>query len=110
MTEMTEPIIYDSFQDFVNKNKDIVFRYWVYKRIFTPYEQDKRFEDESIFESQMCEMAYIRECIPLPNGDFLLGFESEEMAHKEGHHMFDYYKLSNICLGYCQIDQEEDEE
>ena len=108
---MTEPIIYDSFSDFVKKNKETIFRYWVYKRLFTPYEQDNKFEDESIFEDALCEIAYIKECISLPNGDFLLGFIPVEYIEDPDIHyqLIDYYKLSEIRLMYCQLDEKNKE-
>lgn len=41
--EMNETAIYNSFFDFLKKNKDRIFRFWVYKRIFTPLEQEKKY-------------------------------------------------------------------
>ena len=88
---------YPSFMDFVKTHKDVPFRYWVYKRVFTPYEQDHRFIDESCFEDVCCRTAYIRECIVLPDDDILIGFLDLDFASDEKK-LYEYYKLSEIRL------------
>lgn len=56
-----------------NKASETIFRMYKYKRIYTPYEQDQKFSDESIFENGNYPI-YVRivNAIELPNGDVLL--------------------------------------
>lgn len=102
---------FDNFFDFILSNCKTVFRYLVYKKVWTPYEQENKFEDESYFEDEHCNFGYIVECINLPDGDILLGFLNSEML--EGDHpvsCIEYYKLSEIRLEFCEMDQEGYEE
>lgn len=46
----------DSFLDFTH-NK--VVRLWKYKRMFTPYEQDRKFVDQSEYVDDTCEKVFI---------------------------------------------------
>ena len=55
---------------------DRVLRYWVYKRVFTPLEQEQKYVDQSEYEDPYCKMGIIRECVQLPDGDVLLGFQN----------------------------------
>jgi len=101
---------YDSFVDFIRKNSDRVFRYWVYKKLFTPYEQEKRFMDESQYEDDYANFGVVSELIPLPENDFLLGIAQvfENLADlEEDHAHIDYYKLSEIRLAYYPNEQED---
>lgn len=89
-----------------------IFRFVVYKKLFTPYEQDKKFMDESQFEDTHFRFAFIEEAVELGNGEWLLGFR--EIIDGEICNNIDYYKLSDIQLSYFEIDQnmlkeEEDE-
>ena len=89
-----------------------IFRFVVYKKLFTPYEQDKKFMDESQFEDTHFRFAFIEEAVELGNGEWLLGFL--EIIDGEICNNIDYYKLSDIQLSYFEIDQnmlkeEEDE-
>ena len=65
---------YDNIAQFINDKQSDIFRYWIYRRIYTPFEQDKKYMDESIYEDDTCRCAYIRDCIKLPDGDVLLVF------------------------------------
>lgn len=85
-----------------------VFRYWVYKRMFTPLEMEQKYVDQYVFEDSHANTGIIRECIQLPDGDFLLGFQSFDGCTSA----FDlpggleYYKLSEIRLAYYPADAE----
>lgn len=89
-----------------------IYRFVVYKKLFTPYEQDKKFMDESQFEDTHFRFAFIEEAVELGHGEWLLGFR--EIIDGETCNNIDYYKLSDIQLSYFEIDQnmlkeEEDE-
>lgn len=101
---------YQSFPDFLQANENTVFRFWVYRRMFTPYEQQNAFSDESVFEDVHAETGVIRQCIPLGENDFLLGFQltfGEEI--NEQYSNLQFYKLSEIRLSYYRDDQMEEE-
>lgn len=101
---------YNNFESFIHQNANRVFRYWIYKRIYTPYEQDQKFINENIYENCTCSYAYIRECIALPDGDYLIGFEDAETANCTGDdycQYIEYCKLSEIRLSYCESDSNE---
>ena len=108
--EMNETAMYGSFFEFLQKNKDRLFRFWVYKRLFTPLEQEKKYIDECVYEDTHAHTGIIRESIVLPDNDLLLGFyipccdtvdEEDEYKH------IDYYKLSEIRMEYRPVDMEE---
>ena len=90
-----------TFDKFVEEHKDESFRYWVHKRMFTPYEQEQKFEDESTLENIECSFGYIVEAVELPNGDILLGLSED----KDGRYK-SYYKLSDIDLALSSKDNE----
>lgn len=102
---------YDNIAQFINDKQSDIFRYWIYRKIYTPFEQDKKYMDESIYEDDTCRCAYIRECIKLPDGDVLLGFEDAECFNdKDLKRDIQYCKLSEIRLEWYEGDQEEFED
>lgn len=82
------------------ENRPII--YWVYKKMFTPYELDKKFMDESIYEDCHGTEGYIKEVILLPDNDILLGIARvfEDSEDNEYNYFVDYYKLSEIRMAY----------
>ena len=82
--------------------EDRVFRLWVFKKMFTPYEQDEKFLDESVYVDDTCKFVMIKELIELPDGDLLIGFQDTDNDNL----YLEYYKLSEIRLDYCQSDKE----
>ena len=57
--------------------------------------------DESIFEDTHANVGIIKDCIPLGDGDFLLGFQPVDDCDSYNITAFDfveYYKLSEIRL------------
>ena len=88
-----------------------VFRMWVFKKMFTPYEQDEKFSDESVYVDDICKYVMIKELIELPDGDLFIGFQDADDADSDNLYL-EYYKLSEIRLDYCQSDKErlEDED
>lgn len=93
------------FETWLHDNGDRIYRYWAYKRMFTPEEIDKKWSDQSCFENVECYYGVIKEAIELPDGDILLGFidpVDDDYAEKT----ICYYKLSQIELSYVPEDQE----
>lgn len=92
---------YTDFHAFIKSHEGEIFRYWIYRRVFTPYEQKECFMDESIFEDTHANVGIIKDCIPLGDGDFLLGFQPVDDCDPYNITAFnfvEYYKLSEIRL------------
>lgn len=88
----------------LDDGQDRLFRLLVYKRMFTPYEQENKFMDESEYEDTHYKFVYIREVIDLGNGDYLLGVQEKyDDAIFDG---LEYYRLSEIRLSYIPADVE----
>lgn len=85
-------------------NDGRVFRFLVYKKMYTPYEQERKFIDESQFEDTHYRCAFIEEAIELANGEWLLGFR--EILDGEVCGFIEYYKLSDIQLACFDDDQD----
>ena len=102
-------IIYEDFKSFIEKHSDCIFRMWVYKKMFTPYEQDKKYIDETCYEDVNSRYVCIREYIPLPDGDILLGvqeiLDKSDIYTKQSKWFIEYYKLSEIRLHFCAEDE-----
>lgn len=89
--------------------EDRLFRFLVYKRSYTPYEQAERFIDQTEFEDIMFSFGRIEEAIDL-GGDWLLGIRQE--FDGDVSETVEYYKLSEIRLSWRAKDDitEEDED
>lgn len=97
------------FETWLMDNSDRIYRYWVYKRMFTPEEQATKWEDQSIYEQDECEYGRIVEAVELPDGDILLGFiDPYESESSTAYGYINYHKLSEIALAYSPRDAEED--
>lgn len=79
-------------------NDDRIYRFWVYKRMFTPEEQVGKYTDQSEFVNVCAQNGRIVEAIDL-NGDWLIGFEPLDV---DGY--IEYHKLSDIKIAYCAND------
>ena len=73
-----------------------IFRIWIFKKMFTPYEQDEKFSDESVYVDDTCKFVMIKELIELPDGDLLIGFQDADSDIE----YLEYLKLSEIRLDY----------
>lgn len=101
---------YEDFRQFAEQNPNRIYRYWVYRRMYTPYEQKQGFMDESFFEQSQALFGVIREVIPLSNGDLLLGIaditEDASELTAENRQMT-YHRLSDLQLMYMPLDARE---
>ena len=91
------------FDKWLEVHKDDCFRYWVHKIMFTPYEIEQKFEDESCFEDDTCSYGYIVDHVVLPDNDIMIGLSES----KDGKYI-SYYKLSAIDLALSSSDNEEE--
>ena len=78
--------------------------------MFTPYEQQRAFEDETIFEDDYYTLAKITEAIDLGDGEWLLGFTSVDGDTLRVNQYTEYYKLSEIKLSYFGDEKRKREE
>ena len=98
-------------QTYVRNNQDTIYRLWKYKKMFTPYEINGRFKDESVYEDDVCTFVKIEEVMEIPN-DILIKFRLmfEDFAYDNmknnftdgGCYMFE--RLSDIKLSEYDID------
>ena len=86
-----------------------VFRYWVYKRMFTPMEMQEQYIDQSEFTDSYASFGVIRECVQLPDGDLLIGFQDVCIEDHDAFYRssISYHKISEISLEYHWCDQPE---
>lgn len=102
-------------ETFLFDNEERVFRFLVYRRLFTPYEQDLKAFDESFYEDYHYSFGMIQEAIDLGDGDWLLGFRMIDETTGEVFDHVEYYRLREIRLSSFDSDQnllyqEEEEE
>ena len=105
---------YTTINEWLKEYEHKIFRMWRYKKMFTPYEIEQKFVDESVYESDMCEYIIITKIIPLSNDDYLLGYilvdgyNYNEIIDKPDNEKLEWYvKLSEISLAYSETDNTE---
>jgi len=105
-TPFSAVLSYNGIVDFFTNNPNRIFRYSVYRRMFTPQETDKKYSDQSFFESTYINTGMVREVIPLPDGDVMLGIAavSEDISDMS---YLEYFRLSEIRLSYWPKDDAE---
>ena len=93
-----------NMRDWLINKRDQVFAYQVYKRMFTPYEQEQKFTDESEFTDIHYQPARIVEAVELGGGDWLIGFHNLYDIN-----LFTYGFLQNKFNEENDDDQENDD-
>lgn len=76
---------------------DRVYRFLVYKKMFTPFEQQNAFIDETQYEGNCYKLCLIKEAIDLGGGEWLLGLRPVFDDGEVSDHIV-YHKLSDIKL------------
>lgn len=89
------------FIDYLKSDKTKVWRFLVYKRMFTPYEQDRKFVDESEFADIHYTLGTIENAWVLPDGDILIEFRTYKC-------LTELHKLSEIKLSTKDEEEMED--
>ncbi len=92
-----------NFQDWLEQNKENIFRFNVYRRIFTPIEQEKKYVDQMEYDPEYI-FGKIISAIVLPDNDVLL--EIREYIDDEPLRYFIYHKLSEVRISLFGQDQE----
>ena len=90
-------------KNFIKKHKNEIFRYWLRKRMWTPYEMELKDPEQTEYEMLECDYGYLVEAIDL-GYDWLIGISGElDKSY------ISYYKLSELELALCQNDQNDEE-
>lgn len=92
---------FSSFPDFLDAHEDDLFCFWVYRRGYTPYEQQQAFSDESQYEDAHGTVCRVVECISLGNGRFMIGVMAcidEDADDMQFATSIDYYNLDEIRI------------
>lgn len=92
---------YKNIASWIESHKGEWFRYWIYKKVFTPYEREHCCEYDSQYERDEASYGRIVEVVDL-TGDYLVGISEDD---RESY--ISYYKLSEIDLAWVASDQEE---
>lgn len=102
-------------ETFIHDSDNIIFRMYKYKRLYTPYEIDQKFSDESIFENGNYPIyVMIKQAIELPDGDVLLKLLEVKPIYDrtedylESSDIYLYERLSDIVLEEHIKDYEEE--
>lgn len=91
-------------EKWLNDNKDTVFRFCIYRRMFTPEEQNAKYSDETHFENGGCYTIGIIEDFAHLDDDWLIGFRSVFEDGGRGSNI-EYVRLSEIRLHKFDCDQ-----
>lgn len=98
-------MVITDLETFMMDNDNRIFRFLVYRKMFTPYEQDLKAEDETFYEDPYYSLALLEEAIDLGYGEWLLGFRLIDDCSGEVFDTVEYYKLDEIRLSYFEQDQ-----
>ena len=101
--------IYGDFETFMHDvGGDRIFQMLIYKKIYTPYEQEQKFRDESIYTDDSYQDIKIKEVIPI-EGDILLGvhclYDYDDFDCDKPR--IEYHKMSDIELSYNPATEED---
>lgn len=97
-----------SVNTWLTEHRNRKFRYLVYKRMFTPFEIQQAFMDESQFESTHYRIGKIEEAVSLDNGELLLGIREIFDDDTESQFLV-FYRLTEIRLELINEGEEENE-
>lgn len=99
------PSSWGDIYTFLHDTEGRIYRYWVYKRVFTPLEMEKKYVDQGEFADSTAMLGVIKECVDLGNGDYLLGFTDPDSDGTRVEGAMDFYRLSEIRLAMYPSDQ-----
>lgn len=88
-------------KEFIEQNRGKCFRYWIRKRMWTPYEMELKDKYQSDLEDEEAEYGYLVEAVDLGH-DWLIGISEDKKFD-----YISYYKLSEIEFAYSESDQDE---
>lgn len=84
---------------------DRIYRYLVYRKMFTPYECEQKYCDETEYENGgHYTLCFIEEAIDLGNSNWMLGMR--DIYDGELSDTIKYVRLDEIRLEYFECDQD----
>ena len=87
-------------KNFVEKNKNTVFRYRLRKRMWTPYEMELKDQYQTDLVDEDASYGYLVEAVDLGN-DWLIGISEDKKFD-----YISYYRLSELDLAISDTDQD----
>ena len=98
--------------DFIEENKDTIFRYLVYNKfnIWTPEQFEKKYCDESVYLDDHYEFAKITDVFGTPDNEVMLELDKVDPTDWERLHHKEYRLLNDIALERFDIDNNEEED
>lgn len=96
-------LVITDMETWVLDESERIYRYQVYKRMFTPYEQKNAFVDESQFESDYYSFGKIEEAVELGNGEWLIGIR--QIIDNDLSDSISFYRLGDIQLSVFDDDK-----
>lgn len=98
-------MIITDMETWLHDYDDRIIRYQVYRKMFTPYEMEMKFTDESPFEDGYYQtLGKIEEAIHLGGSEWLLGIRTYFDDTEDYSGGIEYHKLSDIKLCYWEED------
>lgn len=95
------------FIKYIKSEPDKIWRFLIYRRMFTPYEQECKFMDDGEFIDDSFNIAKIKEIFSV-GSDFIIVFDMVDSDSFEPYGCQEIYKLSEIRLSSYECDIEED--
>ena len=94
----------------VRDNEDVIYRFLVYKRMFTPKEMKECYSDESVYEDDYYKCCKITDVIEVPNDVLLelLIMSNDGIDDIHSLNTYEYHKLSDIKLSRFDADNTRD--
>ena len=89
-------------KDFIDRNKNKIFRYWLRKRMWTSYEMELKDPTQTDLDNEECLYGYLIDAVNL-GYDWLIGISDEQTLEEAKY--ISYYKLSELDLAYSDSDQ-----
>ena len=90
--------MFTDFQTWAQDNSETIFRFLVYRRMFTPYEIDNKFIDDTEFADTHYSFGKIEDVIELGPNEWLIGLRSVDEDDFSPYDNVTYYRLSEIRL------------
>ena len=92
-----------NINEWIERYKNTVFRMLEYKRMWTPYEMEEKFVDETEFTTDQCILVKVKEAVTLPNGEVFLKLrdvddEDPEEDEEERHEIYYWRNMRDIQL------------
>ncbi len=98
-------LYHKDLEHWFRQHRKRLYRFYVYKRMFTPYEIDKAFIDETCYESDCAMLGILEEVIELKD-DYLFGIR-QVFVDCSVSDTVEYYKLSELRIEWREKDEED---